>query len=430
MAALVAREMEEEAGRGGGGSRDAPPQPLEPPHRSEDVIDTGRLFLNHLGLLGIETVQPAQAGQKPSLAMLDSSGPGFKQALGGLDRLPTRFCNTVFLLYCREGSCRPEEILAQQSPASGRPPEFTEFVQGLGWMVDPLGHAGFAGKMRPERSDESSHLHQFAAQIPRLPFPYFADSMTEMAFVQPVLQSSVSHSSASLRSVESSDSGQDTASYVSKSSLPPPAVEREPLSSQSSLPFLHHSATQPGGEGERFHTLPARGKTTSGSRTDIHSSDTPRKKSAVPQDCAVVVVWLERFEDHASFPLEALSSALHGASFSGGSRVAQQRRVLPCIFLHLLPSGLCQVSTTAPRPESLAGPLLEGMVVSRRALSRLVRLTAANMCGRHRLDNEGYCPPHVKRKRKIEEMAAAFSLPTPVPDFYCRLLVPPTPAVQ
>ena len=42
------------------------------------------------------------------------------------------------------------------------------------------------------------------------------------------------------------------------------------------------------------------------------------------------------------------------------------------------------------RMESLAGPLMEGMVVSRRSLSHLARLTAANMCGRHRLDNEGY----------------------------------------
>ena len=235
-------------------------------------------------------------------------------------------------------------------PPGGRSPEFSEFLQGLGWSVDHLSHTGFSGKIRPERPDETGHLLQFSAQIPQQqPFHYFADSMTEMVFVQPVLRPSASHSSASLRSVESSDSGQDAVSLVSKSSLPPPppaVAEREPLSSQTSLPFLPH-ATQPAVEGERFYTLPTRGKTTSGSRTDI--SDTPRKKSAVPQDCAAMVVWLERFEDHASFPLESLSAVLHGASFSGGSRLAQQRRVLPCIFIHMLPSGLYQVTTTASR---------------------------------------------------------------------------------
>ena len=34
-----------------------------------------------------------------------------------------------------------------------------------------------------------------------------------------------------------------------------------------------------------------------------------------------------------------------------------------------------------------------------------------------------YCPPHIKRKRKMEEMAAIFSQPTQVPEFYSRLLL-------
>ena len=41
------------------------------------------------------------------------------------------------------------------------------------------------------------------------------------------------------------------------------------------------------------------------------------------------------------------------------------------------------------RADSVAGPLVEGMVVSRRTLSILVRQTAVNMCSRHRMENEG-----------------------------------------
>ena len=37
---------------------------------------------------------------------------------------------------------------------------------------------------------------------------------------------------------------------------------------------------------------------------------------------------------------------------------------------------------------SLATPLVDGMVVSRRALGPLVRQTALNMCRRRRLDND------------------------------------------
>lgn len=43
----------------------------------------------------------------------------------------------------------------------------------------------------------------------------------------------------------------------------------------------------------------------------------------------------------------------------------------------------------ASRPDGMAGPLVDGMVVSRRVLSVLVRQTAVNMCGRHRMENEG-----------------------------------------
>ena len=54
-----------------------------------------------------------------------------------------------------------------------------------------------------------------------------------------------------------------------------------------------------------------------------------------------------------------------------------------------IPHTHTHTHTHTHRMDSLGGPLLEGLVVSRRSLSRLVRLTAANMCGRHRLDNEG-----------------------------------------
>ncbi len=41
------------------------------------------------------------------------------------------------------------------------------------------------------------------------------------------------------------------------------------------------------------------------------------------------------------------------------------------------------------RPDTMAGPLIDGMVVSRRSLSALVRQTTLNMCQRHRMENEG-----------------------------------------
>lgn len=46
--------------------------------------------------------------------MLDSSSLGFRSALGALDRMPTRFCDTAFVVYCHKGQHRVEDILANQ----------------------------------------------------------------------------------------------------------------------------------------------------------------------------------------------------------------------------------------------------------------------------------------------------------------------------
>ena len=45
---------------------------------------------------------------------------------------------------------------------------------------------------------------------------------------------------------------------------------------------------------------------------------------------------------------------------------------------------------------NLATPLVDGMVVSRRAVGPLVRQTALNMCRRKRLEVDTYQPPHVR----------------------------------
>lgn len=61
------------------------------------------------------------------------------------------------------------------------------------------------------------------------------------------------------------------------------------------------------------------------------------------------------------------------------------------IFLHLLSTGLFRVHLQGPLSRvGLACPLVDGMVVSRRALGPLVRYTALNMARRRRLDSDRY----------------------------------------
>jgi hypothetical protein len=85
--------------------------------------------------------------------------------------------------------------------------------------------------------------------------------------------------------------------------------------------------------------------------------------------------------------LRATTTGLEGST----GRAPDERDCF-LICLHALASGLLRVKLQGPAGgrTSLATPLVDGMVVSRRALGSVVRQTALNMCRRRRLDNDRY----------------------------------------
>lgn len=230
-----------------------------------------------------------------------------------------------------------------QKTLADKPSDYIDFLYGLGWIVDPVSHPGFTGRIREAKSGDHSRPVGLSAQIPLTPFPYFADAISEVAFIMPALKPSSSSSATSIRSTESSDSGQDTSSLSS-----------QPLQSQAEL----LSSMQPPmrdlqGSGVSESTVSAEGSGMSAAsrkqstKTEVNL-DTPRnRRGAVPQDCAAIVVWLEKFEDHLSFPLETLSNILHGGTLSGSQKTASKKG-LPVLFIHMLSSGLFQIVTKSP----------------------------------------------------------------------------------
>ena len=81
----------------------------------------------------------------------------------------------------------------------------------------------------------------------------------------------------------------------------------------------------------------------------------------------VVLVWLENLEDADLVPLASLVPGIN--------------TVCLVIFLQPLASGLIRVKLAGHVGKmNLATPLVDGMVISRRALGPLVRQTALNMC--------------------------------------------------
>ena len=85
------------------------------------------------------------------------------------------------------------------------------------------------------------------------------------------------------------------------------------------------------------------------------------------QEQKVVLIWLESLEDADLVPLASLVPGIN--------------TVCLVIFLQPLASGLIRVKLAGHVGKmNLATPLVDGMVVSRRALGPLVRQTALNMC--------------------------------------------------
>ena len=93
------------------------------------------------------------------------------------------------------------------------------------------------------------------------------------------------------------------------------------------------------------------------------------------------------------------------------------------IFIHELKSGLLRINVKSYGNRlAVSSPLVDGMIVSRRALGSLVRQTSLNVAARKRLEQENYQPSHVRRKNKIQELAHKYRCPLSTADFYANLL--------
>ncbi|ROT79288.1 hypothetical protein C7M84_002010 [Penaeus vannamei] len=272
-------------------------------------------------------------------------------------------------------------------------PHFLEFLTGLGWMVNVYQHPGWTGHVStaftvttPPQEVMADLNHGGSCFSGRSHVLYWSDALSEVAFV-----------------------------------VPSPAIAQQNQGSQQSLgstsspggivldPNEKVAAGGGGGSGsERSDSLPSYDPDVdAGSSLSSHTSQVSfghgenrnrkfgRQTSAMAcSDHKVFVVWLESFDDCYTFPAN-----------------------------ELLPESNRQGGQNAKL--SMAGPLVDGQVVSRRVLGTLVRQTALNMCRRKRLESDSYQPPHVQRKLRIQEMVQKYRYEMNEPEFYTHLFTSP-----
>uniref|UniRef100_A0A8C5DL33 Ral GTPase-activating protein subunit beta n=1 Tax=Gouania willdenowi TaxID=441366 RepID=A0A8C5DL33_GOUWI len=389
--------------------------PTDPPARPDHMIvlksrfnplDTHDLIRSHSSQ--VEWKEPNNSRLPPHLIGLESSLPGFFDDINYLDLLPCRPFDTVFVFYVRAGQKSSPEILRNVESSASVQPHFLEFLLSLGWPVDVGRHPGWTGHL-----DTSWSLNSCSDKEPFSPEDtggsvfngekkvlYYADALTEIAFVVPSLTENSEESSIH------SDSTVDT-----DTDLIPGVPKQANLTLEL---FPNHSENL-----ESAKRLSPLVKTKRSSAGKSFPQLGPETK--------VFVVWVERFDDIENFPLSDLlaetSTGLEASmSNSTSCRSGLLEKDVPLIFIHPLKTGLFRLRLHgAVGKFGMVIPVVDGMVVSRRALGFLVRQTVINVCRRKRLESDFYNPPHVRRKQKITEMVQRYRNKQLEPEFYTSL---------
>ncbi|XP_072305681.1 ral GTPase-activating protein subunit beta isoform X6 [Eucyclogobius newberryi] len=395
-----------------------PQTDCKPPPPAQE-FQTARLFLSHFGFLSLEALkEPNNSRLPPHLIGLDSSLSGFFEDISYLDLLPCRPFDTVFIFYVRAGQKSSHDILKNVESSASVQPHFLEFLLSLGWPVDVGCHPGWTGHLDTSWSLNScldTDDVQQTAEDTTTPEDtggsvfngekkvlYYADALTEIAFVVP---------SFTENSEESSIHSDSTVEADTNSDLMPTLMKQPNLTLEL---FPNHSENL-----ESVKKLSPLVKTK--------RSSTGKSFPALGPETKVFVVWVERFDDIENFPLTDLlaetSTGLEASmSNSTSCRSGLLEKDVPLIFIQPLKTGLFRIRLHgAVGKFGMVIPLVDSMVVSRRALGFLVRQTVINVCRRKRLESDLYNPPHVRRKQKITEIVQRYRNKQLEPEFYTSL---------
>ncbi|XP_037828191.1 ral GTPase-activating protein subunit beta isoform X5 [Lucilia sericata] len=384
-------------------------------------FQAARLFLSHFGFLTFEERNPNSPAetlgappQRP-LIVLDTKRTNFAAELNALDKLSARTYDTVHVFYVKSGQTTAEEIVGNMNDENIRTldPHFGNMLLTLGWPVDIAEHSGWSGlvstswslKTTTQKSEDkppnrSQPLDmKFNGESKVL---YWADVASEIAFVVPTEWNLHSDTDGCCISSNSTDQSTNVWSRSTETnSTVGEANKNAPQRSRNMSLELDKS---------KDPVPPTRRKANA------------MKPSLLAQPPAkIYLVWLESFEDLLNFPIEDL---LPYTKTGEEANILQIPRAcdVHVIFIHALQSGLLRVKLQGPPGRmSFATPLVDGMVLSRRVVGNLVRQTAHNMAKRRRLDNEGFQPPHVRRRLKVQDIVQKYKMDLSEPELLAHL---------
>eukprot|EP00003_Mantamonas_plastica_P031727 TRINITY_DN835_c0_g1_i2.p1 TRINITY_DN835_c0_g1~~TRINITY_DN835_c0_g1_i2.p1 ORF type:complete len:1390 (-),score=473.18 TRINITY_DN835_c0_g1_i2:74-4243(-) len=121
-----------------------------------------RMLMAQLGLLNLSNISTFKQIELSKNTM---------RALKDLDKTPSRETIKIGVLYMSEGQTDANAILQNEVGS----PQYLEFIESLGWMVDVTEHSGFMGGLDYQKLTTGVNA------------PYFATSTTEVMFHVPTM---------------------------------------------------------------------------------------------------------------------------------------------------------------------------------------------------------------------------------------------------
>ncbi|KAI8996097.1 hypothetical protein BC832DRAFT_567895 [Gaertneriomyces semiglobifer] len=260
-----------------------------------------------------------------------------------VDGLSERDSVTISVLFCRSDRDTSHDMLRRRSVSQ----DFVEFLHSLGWPVALETHPGFKGNLESTNCETA---------------PYYADRYTEVIFHSP---------------------------YLLKS--------RDPPGTQGTI------SSSPATSPSRLIDVPPTLKTPSPaalslSRMGSDSPHTPpfhKSFADIAKGDIVCIVWIEDVRRYTTVQQKLTKAGITSQLFIF---IHPMQRTPGLYLIKLLPTTTSQDDLLA------AGPLLDGMIVSRRALGILVRLTAISGHKHCRSIKGSYRRPSLLRRHHIEEI--------------------------
>lgn len=357
-------------------------------------LEAARMIFTHLGL---RTCMSA-------LVAGDRVSTSYVHELRSLDHQPPRNCDLVNVFYVRKNLTSAKDIVESTRERLNVTLGFYEWLLELGQPTLVKNHCRWTGKPHSSwdnRPATHSTSNQQSVMLRNQMLTsdhggaifdgdrmtlYWSDMCQELAFIVPHRIESCAHATPGDQHAQ--DPNYDRQSICSVASDVSNQSNRAP--SQQSSPHSNKDSRD----------------TASVSRTSVSA----HKRKLAHSDMNIIICWLECVDDMDYVPSDAL---LHVSETGfliddGGSGSYRQPKNKDYVkyFISPLRNGLhrINVSTSLGRPW-FALPIVDGMIVSKCILSKLIRESVMNLCRRRRLDADSYQPPHVRRRFKIQELS-------------------------